>query len=568
MNTTNTLALVVDDEPLVRNLTVRALTREGFECDQAQDGHEGARMVAKNDYTVVVTDLKMPNQNGHAFAVELMSSPHPPAVVILTGVTEPRLAKDLLSRGIEDIVYKPIDYAVFGMKVRAIADRALAKSASSNSATGAEADEMAENSISQANPGPLVAESGRGPTSHDATITLGSVAERIKSGDGIIAIGEATLQVYRMTDSDELDANALSNSIATSAVLSDEIIKLAQSPFYNPAGAKVPDLSRAVVQIGRKRVGHLALAATAQAALSIGDPSPLNVRLIWAKGVAAGLAVEMMVEQGGHEAIADGLALCATMQNAAPVALARLFPGRYQSMVNKWSDTGVSFEAAERTCLGDDLQAIHRLALGASGMSQREIDVIVHLRDDEDSLSKLPEELQNRVKLVKLAGQIAEAVIGVWDNWDEIAMPEPGVADVLQLWSVDTIIERTTANLKGINLTFVENSKSSADDPDPRELTYCDSASDSFDFLESVVSSIIPNVERGFNPTAAKGNVLVNCIGACNEDIFAMVETAEEADLCVAISRQDEDFYQSLPRVVSFPSSYGVVQSKLRSAVQ
>ena len=568
MTQSNTQALVVDDESLVRNLTVRALTREGFDCDQAQDGQEAALMVAQKDYAVVVTDLKMPNQNGHALAVELLSNPKHPAVVVLTGVTEPRLAKDLLSRGVDDIVYKPIDYSVFGMKVRAIADRVMSKEVSSQAVRFDNAGDPDVEPVEETNKGQPATKIATGSTGNVLPLTLEAVAERIKSGQGVIAIGEASLQVYRMTDTDELNASALSSSIATSEVLADEIIKMAKSSFYNPAGAAVPDLSRAVVQIGRKRVGRLALAATAQAALSIDDPSPLNLRLIWAKGVAAGLAVEMMVEQGGHEAISDGLLLCATMQDAAQVALARLFPDRYESMVNQWKETGVSLEAAERTSLGTDLKAIHRLALGESGMSESEVDVVVHLRDDEASLSKLPDELQNRIKLVRLAGQIAQAVIGVWDAWDEIAMPPLGVADVLQLWSIDTVIERTRENLKGINLELVTGQKLPSDNPPSCELTYCDSASDSFDFLESVVASISPNAKRCFNPTAAQGNVLVNCVGARKKDIFTMVETAEDADICVAISRQDEAFYQSLPRVISFPAAYGMVQSTLRPSAE
>ena len=116
----NTRALVVDDEPALRMLTIRELSRNGFACDAARDGLQARELAAARHYDVVVTDLCMPEMNGHALAVELLGRPNRPAVVILTGVTEPRLAKDLIARGVDDIIFKPVDQGVLAAKVRAM----------------------------------------------------------------------------------------------------------------------------------------------------------------------------------------------------------------------------------------------------------------------------------------------------------------------------------------------------------------------------------------------------------------------------------------------------------------
>jgi len=126
-NQTSLRALVVDDEAMMRQGTMRALSKVGFVCEPAANGSEALKCCLSSQYDLVVTDLRMPGANGHALAVELLHLPRRPVVVILTGVIEPRLAKDLLARGVDDIVYKPVDYAVFAANVQELVVNRLAK---------------------------------------------------------------------------------------------------------------------------------------------------------------------------------------------------------------------------------------------------------------------------------------------------------------------------------------------------------------------------------------------------------------------------------------------------------
>ncbi len=57
-------ALVVDDEVTVRRYTTLALSREGFQCDVADDGTEAGHLLEAKQYDAVITDLRMPNTNG------------------------------------------------------------------------------------------------------------------------------------------------------------------------------------------------------------------------------------------------------------------------------------------------------------------------------------------------------------------------------------------------------------------------------------------------------------------------------------------------------------------------
>lgn len=111
--------LIVDDEPHVRELTSRVLSAYNFTCDVAQDGNEAMALCNANAYDVVVTDLRMPHRHGHSFVCELLERPQRPRVFVVTGLSEPRLARELVVRGVEDVLQKPIAYDELAIKLLA-----------------------------------------------------------------------------------------------------------------------------------------------------------------------------------------------------------------------------------------------------------------------------------------------------------------------------------------------------------------------------------------------------------------------------------------------------------------
>jgi DNA-binding response OmpR family regulator len=116
-------ALVVDDESIVRKMTIHALEREGFLCDAADSGFAAEHMAESNRYDVVVTDLRMPNGHGHALATELLALENPPLVMVVTSMAEPRLVKDLIGCGVDSIDFKPLHQELYAAKVKAMVDR-------------------------------------------------------------------------------------------------------------------------------------------------------------------------------------------------------------------------------------------------------------------------------------------------------------------------------------------------------------------------------------------------------------------------------------------------------------
>lgn len=64
--------LVIDDEPMIRDVVARTLTAQGFTVDEAQSGREGlARAVGEDHYDAILCDLMMPDLDGVALHREL-----------------------------------------------------------------------------------------------------------------------------------------------------------------------------------------------------------------------------------------------------------------------------------------------------------------------------------------------------------------------------------------------------------------------------------------------------------------------------------------------------------------
>lgn len=109
--------LIVDDEPLIREATSRAMAAQSFCCETASDGRQALKMYQDKRHDLVVTDLRMPKHHGHSLILDLLKDNEPPCIVVLTGVANSRLVKDLFNRGVQDIIEKPVDFNVFAAKM-------------------------------------------------------------------------------------------------------------------------------------------------------------------------------------------------------------------------------------------------------------------------------------------------------------------------------------------------------------------------------------------------------------------------------------------------------------------
>lgn len=122
--------LVVDDELVVREQIGLALRRRGHEVTLAGSADEAARLVAdRGDIGVIVTDIRMPGEDGLAFARRLSGAGGTPRpeVVFVTGHATVEDAATAVRLGAADFLRKPLRAAEIAEAVAAAMDRAVAR---------------------------------------------------------------------------------------------------------------------------------------------------------------------------------------------------------------------------------------------------------------------------------------------------------------------------------------------------------------------------------------------------------------------------------------------------------
>ena len=102
--------LVVDDEKQVRQLYFDALTKMGpFNVELADTAEEALQKVGKEDFDVVLTDLKLPGMDGIQLVTEIVLSKPEIITVVITGYAPIDSALEAMKRGASDYLRKPVD---------------------------------------------------------------------------------------------------------------------------------------------------------------------------------------------------------------------------------------------------------------------------------------------------------------------------------------------------------------------------------------------------------------------------------------------------------------------------
>ena len=117
-----TTVLVVDDEPIVREVVVRYLQREGYKTLEAADGNRARELVERDEPNLVVLDLMLPGMDGLALCRWIRSTSQLP-VIMLTARGEEADRIVGLELGADDYVTKPFSPRELAARVRSVLRR-------------------------------------------------------------------------------------------------------------------------------------------------------------------------------------------------------------------------------------------------------------------------------------------------------------------------------------------------------------------------------------------------------------------------------------------------------------
>lgn len=99
--------LVVEDEPLVREVITMFLSEDAHEIDTAEDGLRGLEKFKAGTFDLVLTDRSMPEMNGDQLAVEIKKVQPTVPIILLTGFGDLISASGEKIEGIDLVVTKP-----------------------------------------------------------------------------------------------------------------------------------------------------------------------------------------------------------------------------------------------------------------------------------------------------------------------------------------------------------------------------------------------------------------------------------------------------------------------------
>jgi len=99
--------LVVDDEGAIRYSISKTLQRLGYQVHTAETGEEALEMMQRQEYDVVLTDIRMPGLTAVELLARIKEQAPDAVVILLTGYASLETAIESLRLGAHDYLVKP-----------------------------------------------------------------------------------------------------------------------------------------------------------------------------------------------------------------------------------------------------------------------------------------------------------------------------------------------------------------------------------------------------------------------------------------------------------------------------
>ena len=104
-----TKIMIVEDDDLIRERLVKALTFEGYQAMDAENGRVGLELIDRDKPDLVICDILMPELGGFDFVSVLRSRPETRTVpiIMLTALSERLSQREFMELGADDYLTKP-----------------------------------------------------------------------------------------------------------------------------------------------------------------------------------------------------------------------------------------------------------------------------------------------------------------------------------------------------------------------------------------------------------------------------------------------------------------------------
>ncbi len=110
--------LIVDDEEIIRESLSFVLAKEGYRVAEASNGREAVQRLKEQSFSLVLTDLEMPEMKGIELLEHISRTSPETLVVIITAYGSIDTAIAALRQGAVDYILKPVEFDELLIKVR------------------------------------------------------------------------------------------------------------------------------------------------------------------------------------------------------------------------------------------------------------------------------------------------------------------------------------------------------------------------------------------------------------------------------------------------------------------
>lgn len=114
--------LIIEDETAISNLICSTLRSEGYHCDCAFDGAQGADRIEAVRYDLILLDLMLPKINGYELLDYIRPMNIPVIIISAMGRVDDRIRG--LRRGADDYLVKPFQVGELLARVESVLRRA------------------------------------------------------------------------------------------------------------------------------------------------------------------------------------------------------------------------------------------------------------------------------------------------------------------------------------------------------------------------------------------------------------------------------------------------------------
>lgn len=115
--------LLIEDDVTIARLLKEGLEDESYAVDVANDGSEGYRTAAADEYDVIILDIMLPGMNGYEVCRALRNDDNKTPILMLTARDAERDIVEGLDTGADDYLAKPFSFDVLLARIRALLRR-------------------------------------------------------------------------------------------------------------------------------------------------------------------------------------------------------------------------------------------------------------------------------------------------------------------------------------------------------------------------------------------------------------------------------------------------------------